>query len=158
MAKEASSAIIQNYSKAPFFKKYIGVFEETYYRDWECIVDIDMHLIHALAECLEMGHKNIVRSSTLDIQGNRIERLIRICNMFGADTFYEGASGKNYIHEQDFLAKGVKVEFQNYRHPVYRQLYGDFMPDLSVIDLLFNCGAESLGIITGNAKGENYRE
>ncbi len=156
--KKHLSAITQNYSKAPFFRKYIGLFEDTYCRDWEYIVDIDMYFIHALAECLGMGHKKIVRSSALDIQGNRIERLIKICQRFGADTFYEGASGKNYIDEQDFLSKGVKVEFQNYQHSVYRQLYGDFIPNLSVIDLLFNCGAKSLGIITGIAKGEHHRE
>jgi len=134
------------------------MFEDAYSRDWECLVDIDMHFIYALARCLGMGYKKIVRSSTLDIQGGRIERLIKICELFGADTFYEGASGRNYIDEQDFLAKGVKVEFQNYRHPVYRQLYGDFAPNLSVIDLLFNHGSESLEIITGNIKGECHRE
>ena len=156
--KKHLAAIRQNYSRATHFKEHIGMFEDAYSRDWECLVDIDMHFIYELARCLGMGYKKIVRSSTLDIQGGRIERLIKICELLGADTFYEGASGRNYIDEQDFLAKGVKVEFQNYRHPVYRQLYGDFAPNLSVIDLLFNHGSESLDIITGNIKGECHCE
>jgi hypothetical protein len=156
--KKHLASIRQNYSKAPFFKEFIGVFEETYERDWECLLDIDMHFIRVLAECLGLGHKKIVRSSKLDIQGGRIERLIKICEIFGADVFYEGASGKNYIDEGDFLARGIKIEFQNFNHPEYRQLYGDFTPNLSVIDLLFNHGAESLGIITGTIKGEYHCE
>ncbi len=156
--KKHLAAIRQNYSKAHHFKEYIGVFEETYGRDWEYLIDIDMHFINILAECLGLSHKKIVRSSTLGVQGTRIERLIRICEIFGADVFYEGASGKKYIDERDFLASGIKVEFQNYHHPSYRQLYGDFTPNLSVIDLLFNHGTESLGIITGNFKGEYHCE
>jgi hypothetical protein len=156
--KKHLAAIRQNYSKAPYFKEYVGIFEEAFERDWECLVDIDMHFIHRLAECLGMHNKNMVRSSTLDIQGGRIERLIKICEFFGADIFYEGASGRNYIDEGDFLARGIKIEFQDYQHPSYRQLYGDFTSNLSVVDLLFNHGKESLAIITGNIKGDNNRE
>jgi hypothetical protein len=156
--KKHLAAIRQSYSKAPCFKDYIDIFEDAYARDWDSLVALDMYFIQTLAECLGMGHKNIVRSSTLNIQGDRIERLIKICEFFGADVFYEGASGKNYIDERDFLARGVKVEFQNYLHPAYRQLYNDFTPNLSVIDLLFNRGKESLGIITANIKGEYHRE
>jgi len=156
--KKHLAAIRQNYSKAPFFKDYIGVFEEAYGQDWECLVDIDMYFIHTLAECLGIDNTKVVRSSTLGIQGDRIERLIKICKRFGADVFYEGTAGKNYIDERDFLARGVKVIFQDYLHPTYRQLYGDFIPNLSVIDLLFNHGKESLGIITAKVKGEYPRE
>jgi hypothetical protein len=156
--KKHLAAIRQSYSKAPCFKDYIDIFEDAYARDWDLLVALDMYFIQTLAECLGMRHKNIVRSSTLNIQGDRIERLIKICEFFGADVFYEGASGKNYIDERDFLARGVKVEFQNYLHPAYRQLYNDFTPNLSVIDLLFNRGKESLGIITANIKGEYHRE
>ena len=152
--KKHLAAIRQSYSKAPCFKEYIGMFEEAYGRVWERLVEIDIYFIHELAKYLGINHKKIVRSSTLDLRGGRIERLIKICERFGADVFYEGASGKNYIDERDFLAKGVSVEFQNYLHPVYRQLYGNFIPNLSVIDLLFNKGMDSLGIITGQVKGE----
>lgn len=156
--KKHFAAIQQNYSKTPYFKKYIDIFEDAYTRDWEYLVDIDMHFIYRLAECLEMENKRIVRSSTFTVTGDRIERLINICKFFCADTFYEGAAGKNYIDEQVFLNQGVKVQFQIYQHPTYQQLYGDFIPNLSIIDLLFNHGPESVGIITGKGKGENNHE
>lgn len=142
------NSIKQNYAKAPFFRDNIPIFEDAYAREWEYLVDINVFFIQRLAGCLGLGDKKFVRSSALNIQGNRIGRLIAICKLFKAETFYEGAAGKNYIDEKAFAAHGIKVEFQNYRHPVYRQLYGDFIPYLSVIDLIFNHGQDSLPILT----------
>jgi hypothetical protein len=67
--------------------------------------------------------------------------------------FYEGAAGRNYIDEEAFRKQGVRVEFQDYEHPVYQQLYGRFIPHLSLIDLLFNHGRESLAILTHQDNG-----
>ena len=94
-----------------------------------------------------LSNKEIVRSSSLDVRGDRIERLVTLCKIFKADVFYEGAAGKNYIDCKHFEEHGIRVEFQDYKHPVYNQLYGDFVPYLSVIDLLFNHGPESLSVI-----------
>jgi hypothetical protein len=146
--KKHLASIRQNYSNAPFFKTYFNIFEHAYAKEWEYLVDIDIYFIEKLAECLGMSNKKIVRSSTLDVKGDRMGRLIHICKFFGADTFYEGASGKDYIDEKSFLSQGIWVEYQNYQHPTYNQIYGDFVPYLSVIDLLFNHGPESLKIIT----------
>lgn len=140
-------SIRQNYSKAPYFKNYIDIFEEAYSKEWEYLAEIDIYFILKLAECLGMKDKKPIRSSSLNIKGGRIERLINICKLFNADTFYEGAAGKNYIDDTQFLRHGIKVEFQDYKHPVYKQLYGDFVPYLSVIDLLFNHREESLAIL-----------
>ena len=141
-------SIRQNYSKAPYYRRYFPMFEETFGRDWEYLVDLDMHFILTLAEALGMNTTKIVRSSNFGVSGDRIERLITICKKLNGDVFYEGASGKSYIDEQLFLEKGITVKFQDYHHPVYGQLYGDFIPYLSVIDLLLNEGEKSLSVLT----------
>lgn len=145
-------SIKHSYSKARFYKEHIGIFEEAYSMDWEYLVDIDMHFILKLADSLGMVAKKIVRSSGIEAGrgGDRIERLINICKAFGADVFYEGASGRSYIDNSAFAVHGIKVEYQDYKHPVYKQLYGDFVPYLSVVDLLLNHGKDSLNIIMGN--------
>ncbi|HAG51110.1 MAG: hypothetical protein A2X87_04490 [Deltaproteobacteria bacterium GWC2_42_51] len=140
-------SIKQNYSKAQYFKKYIDIFEEAYSKEWEYLVDIDIYFILKLAECLGMGDKKIIKSSTLSVTGDRIERLVNICKLYNADIFYEGAAGKNYIDDSHFAKNGIKVEYQDYKHPVYNQLHGDFVPYLSVIDILFNNGDKSLLIL-----------
>ena len=153
--KKHLSSIKQNYGRAPFFRDYIHLFEEAYSRDWEFLIDLDLYFIMKLAECLGMGEKRIVRSSALPVNGDRTERLIQLCKHFGAETFYEGAAGRNYIDKGVFLERGIRVEFQDYEHPVYHQLYGEFIPYLSLIDLLFNHGRESLSILTHQNKGRS---
>lgn len=152
--KKHLTSIRQNYAKSKYFNDYIMFFEDAYAREWEFLIDLDMFLISGLNKNLGIEDKEIVRSSTLNIRGDRIERLINLCKSFGADTFYEGISGKHYIEEELFQQNGISIEYQDYQHPVYRQLYGEFVPYLSVIDLLFNHGKESLAIITGTGEGE----
>lgn len=151
--KKHLASIRQNYSAAPFYKDYIGLFEDAYSRNWEFLIDLDMFLIRGLNKNLGMENKKIVQSSTHNIKGDRMKRLINICKLFGADTFYEGISGKNYIEEELFRQNGIRIEYQDYQHPVYRQLYGEFVPYLSAIDLLFNHGKESIKIIRDASKG-----
>jgi len=146
-SKKHLASIMQNYSRAPFFAQYIRTFEEAFSMEWTRLVDLDMHFIKQLAGLLGADANKIVRSSSLGIKGDRIERLIRICHHFNADIFYEGAAGRDYLDENIFKSAGISIEFQNYKHPIYSQLYGDFLPYMSVIDLLFNCGGESMSII-----------
>jgi hypothetical protein len=143
-------SITQSYSKSPYFKKHIGVFQEAYDQNWNYLVDIDIYFINKISEALGMHNKVTVRSSELDIHGDKISRLINICRYFNADTFYEGAAGKDYIDVEVFRRENITVDFQDYRHPEYDQLFGVFIPYLSIIDLLFNCGDKSLSILSKN--------
>lgn len=137
----------QNYAKAPFFKKYSAdllsiISDMKYKRLVSLSMDILVWLLHVL------GIKTpFVLSSELGIFGDKITRLIDIIKHFGGDTFVEGSMGKRYINEADFSSAGVSVVYQDYKHPVYPQLYGEFVSHLSILDLLFNCGLESLSIL-----------
>ena len=101
---------------------------------------------------LSITTKTILSSGlSIDIK-NQQYRLVEICQALGCDYFYEGKSGQNYIDTELFKAHDIVVEFQDYKHPYYNQLWlkeGDFISHLSIIDLLFNHGPESLAIITG---------
>jgi len=146
-------SIKNNYSKAPFYENYIKIFEDAYAIDWVGLVDLDMYFIHKLLECIGMRDKKIIMSSSLAVKSSGVGKLIEICKIFKADIFYEGAAGRDYIDENIFLNEGIKIEYQDYKHPEYSQLYGKFIPYLSVIDLLFNHGENSLSILA-NANSE----
>ena len=109
---------------------------------------MDLKLIFWLAKQLGISTP-MVLSSELGIAGSHTQRLIDIIKNQGGNRFYEGSSGQYYIDTNDFDKAGIKVSFQDYQHPVYPQLYGAFVSHLSVIDLLFNCGPDSLKILTG---------
>ena len=49
-----------------------------------------------------------------------------------------GALGGNYLIEGDFDMVGVKIEYQAYQSPVYSQLWGDFVPNLAIVDAWMN--------------------
>ena len=149
--KKHIKRVKQNYSSSLFFDRYFGDFEAIIGKKWEYLIDLDMELIYWLAEELDIK-RNIMFSSDLNVQGDRINRLIKICKKVGANKFYEGAAGKSYIDPTDFENEGIKVDFQEYVHPQYRQLYKEFIPYLSAIDLLFNEGENSKRILLGGEK------
>ena len=77
------------------------------------------------------------------------ERLIAITKHFGADTYLAGGGGRDYMDLDRYERNGIKVLFQEYHHPVYEQRFGAFEPFMSVLDLLFNHGPDSLKILRG---------
>lgn len=146
--KKHLRALETNYSPAPYFKDYFPPFESILSKKWERLADLCVCLIKKISELLEI-RTPLFRSSELNVTGERDERLIKICQKFGAQVFYEGETGKNYIDIEKFKKQGVQVQFQGYRHPVYPQLHGEFISHLSIVDLLFNHGPESLKILAG---------
>ena len=140
------NSIRQNYSRAPYFDQYFPMFDEVFSQKWTSLVSLNVAFLRRFSEALGI-QTEFVFSSTIANSGDKCQRLINICKMLKADVFYEGAAGKNYIDENLFREEGIKVEYQNYQHPIYPQLYGEFVSHLSIIDVLFNCGQETSRII-----------
>ena len=140
--------IVQNYRKAPFFDQYMGSVEGILAHPWRMLIDLNVAFIHMVMEQLGLNTRVYFSSDLKVPKMGKTERLIEVCRYFGADTFLEGDAGKDYIDETLFAREGIRLEYHGYRHPVYRQLHGDFIPYMSAIDLLFNHGRDSLGILT----------
>ena len=91
----------------------------------------------------------IIKESELNINGNSTERLVNVCKELGAETYVSGVGGKEYMNEKLFQKNNIKIEYQKFQCPTYTQIFGgDFIPNLSIIDLLFHNGSESLPILT----------
>jgi hypothetical protein len=136
-----------NYSKAPFFLNYCKFFKETYSRHWDYISELDIYLTVEISRILGIKTQ-FFRSSELGIKGDKTSRLINICKHFAADRYLTGDSAKDYLDQDMFRANSIDLEYQDYHHPEYPQLYGDFIQHMSIVDLLFNCGRESLPILS----------
>lgn len=144
--KKHIKSISQNYHKAPYFKDYFYSLEKILSQNHEFLFDLNMRLIYFLAESLRINTK-IVFSSELGVKGEKTDRLMNICLYLKATEYLTGDLAKDYLDETAFLNNKISLIYHNYQHPVYRQLYGEFVPYLSVIDLLFNHGKESLKIL-----------
>ena len=91
----------------------------------------------------------LVKSSTLQVQGQRSELLLDICQKVNASAFHGGMGGsRTYLDKPAFDAAGMGVVWQEFAHPVYPQP-GDapFVKGLSALDVLFNCGPRSAEIL-----------
>lgn len=139
-------SIVTNYSKAKYFDRYIGFFEDMYKRDWKYLIDINIFTIKFILNSLHI-EKEIILSSKIMSRDDPNERLIDICQHLKADTYLAGEGGANYMDINKFEANAVKVIFQKFNHPSYNQLFGNFEPYMSAIDLIFNHGEEGINII-----------
>jgi len=149
--KKHLNALVTNYSKAPFFKEYIGFFEQTYAQDWKYLVDINIHIIQNLVKLMDIPDTELILASKIDSREGPTERLVDLCKQVEGDIYLSGKDGATYMDLDIFEKEGIKIIFQDYKHPQYPQLFGSFEPYMSILDLLFNCGPESLSILR---KGE----
>ena len=142
-------AITTNYRKAPYWSVLEPFLEEVWTRQWQTIAQLNIHVVKRLVEILGIETPIHVASETGAFPEDPDERLIAIARHFGADTYLAGSGGHYYMDLEKYSKNRLRVVFQEYRHPVYRQQFGEFIPFLSVLDLIFNHGLESLSIVRG---------
>ncbi len=150
-ARKHIASIRQAYARAPHVERYVPALEELLHCRWERLVDLDIACASLIAGWLGLSRR-IERSSVLGITGERSERLVNICRHFDASTYLSGDSAEAYLDIPLFEARGIAVEWQRYSHPTYAQLHGAFVPFMSTLDLVLNCGDESASIASGGGR------
>jgi len=143
-------ALISNYKKAPHWSVLEAFFTDLFQSQWQTISQLNIHVVKKLVEILGIKTPLHIASEMGNFPEDPDERLIAITKYLGADTYLAGSGGRNYMDVDKYNRNSIKVLFQDYKHPVYHQLFGDFLPYMSVIDLIFNHGDESLRILRGN--------
>ncbi|CAI9831664.1 WbqC-like family protein [Nitrosopumilaceae archaeon] len=127
-----------HYSKCEFFR-YWSKFIPCYENENKMLLDIDMETIKIFMNIFNINIKMLF-SSELGITKKKSDLVLDICRSTGADTYISGAMGSDYLKLDDFEKYGISVKFQHVRHPKYRQRFGEFIPNLSALDLLLNEG------------------
>ena len=143
-------AILSNYKKATYYHYLEEFFDEMFCFNWELISQLNISLVNKLVKVLEIDTPLFVSSELGEFPQDADQRLIAITKLFGADTYLAGIGGREYMDLDRYKENGIEVVFQDYTHPVYDQLFGEFQPNMSVIDLVLNHGPQSLTILRGN--------
>ena len=143
-----------NYSKSAFFNDYQDELREIYGKEWDRLIDLNLKLIKTVRNWLGIETPIKLASELPKSTLKGTELILSFCRELNADAYLSGVGGKNYLEQEQFDSNNINLEYQNYTPIVYKQMFGDFLPNLSVIDLLFNCGKESLSQIMGNHKHE----
>jgi hypothetical protein len=140
-------ALRTNYARAGYWREASGFLEEFYRREWQWLVEVNVASIQWLREVLGITTPLRSASQLPGLSDDPTGRLVDICRAVGAGTYLSGADGPKYLDLDQFADAGIEVIFQEYQHPVYPQLFGDFVSHLSALDLVLNCGAEGLNIL-----------
>ena len=153
--KKHWKSILLAYKKAPFFNKYSDFLEDVYKREWELLTELNEHMLKWFLDVL--GIKvTFLDASEFHFSGEKSDLVLDMCKCLKADIYIFGEMGKDYANIELFEKEDIKIIFQEYKHPGYPQLHGNFISHISILDLLFNCGDSSLDILMeGNLTKED---
>lgn len=135
-----------NYRKTRYFAEHSVFFEQLYRQPWRLLNDLTSEATAYLLK--SFGIVTPVRvSSRMAATGRKQDLILNLCQEVGATVYLSGPFGRDYLQEAAFRDAGIKVRYQDYRHPTYPQAYAGFEPFMAAVDLLFNCGSESLNVM-----------
>jgi hypothetical protein len=137
--------IEQAYSKAPYFKTYAPYISDLYRVKWFLLSDYTMYVIDILSQLLNIKIPKIYKSSSLQAEGHKTDRLLTLLKNIGATEYISAPAARDYLESEKFT--DIKLKWFEYNHPVYPQIRGDFLSHMSVIDLLFNTGDKAIEYI-----------
>lgn len=138
-----------NYRKAPHFSEYGPEIAALYERKWEWLIDLAEEWIRLLLRWLEID-RELERTSEMDISGKATEMVVDMCRKTEADGYLSGMHGKDYLDGEAFRSAGIDLQFQDFSCPEYPQCgSGPFVPNLSVVDMILNCGPASIDLLMG---------
>jgi len=140
--------ISQNLKKAPHWSRYARGLEAFYTKPYGKLSDLNLEMTVWFFQQLGIATPWKLESE-IGTSTESTERLIELCKKTGATGYLSGAGGKDYMDEARFRQEGLGLTYQHYTHPTYAQQHGDFLPYMSIVDLLMNEGPNSLAVLRG---------
>ena len=133
--------IQENYRKTEYYQEILPYIMDLYSIPCEKMVDFNMSSIRMLMKLFDIQIE-MVMASSLKAEGKSNELIVSIMKELGCSHYLSGTGAKDYFISDPYERAGIEVIWQEFKHPVYPQQFGEFIPYLSSIDLLFNCGIE----------------
>jgi hypothetical protein len=139
--------------KYPFWNDLKEIVYPPLDKSFERLVDLNLALINNIREYLEIDTPTVLASemSCEDLKGSDL--ILEICSRANADLYISGPDGISYLESEKFLKNRIEIVYHDFQHPEYPQLGKEFTSHLSVLDLIDNCGKNSIGFINTCEKG-----
>lgn len=149
---QANLALLrENYRKAGSFREVMPLIEELYSDPPPLMRDFNLRWLERLVDLLDVRIP-FVLSSTLQPNGQKNELLIDLLTKVGATHYLSGTGARGYMDPEAFSRAGIDVVWQQFEHPAYPQQFGSFVPFLSIVDALFNCGVDGTRALLRSCK------
>jgi hypothetical protein len=139
--------IEQAYKKSPYFEKYVPELAPFFASEQSSLSEWNMSFIRCMAWLFGIKTRFIILSELPEIHTKSTDALIEISRAAWADHYLSWRDGRSYLEVHKFIEAHIQVSFQDFHHPKYSQLWWDFLPYMSAIDLLFNEWENSLEFI-----------
>lgn len=128
-----------NYKKSAFFSNVFNDYVQLIDREYTNLSEMNASIIEFILAKFEIETK-IIKSSELNIASTKEEKVMDICNALNATTYYSGTGAKAYQNESDFNSRGLQLSYSVFKSFEYKQLWGSFQSNVTVLDYLMNCG------------------
>jgi hypothetical protein len=139
------NTLVRCYAKAKYFDTYAARFEKLYLQPVSSMLsEVNLSFIKAI--CGILGIKTPIRSSReFKAREGKSERLLDFAQQTGSTEYWNGPKSKDYLDETLFKDAGINVKYFDYSgYPPYPQLHGDFVHEVTVLDLIFNTGPDAI--------------
>jgi hypothetical protein len=143
--KKHLKSIYYSYVKSEFFKEIYPIIEQLFSNQTDSLAEFNMEIIKTISHKL-FGQKEFIDSRDLGINSKeKLDRIVQICKTVNATEYLSPAGSMGYLEEMNYKERfsEASLDFaaQNYLPVSYQQISNsDFLPYLSIIDLLFNKG------------------
>lgn len=129
------------YRRAPHFDEVFPLVEELIETPTDMVAEFNLAAVRALTGRLGLDPGKLIVGSTLGVEGAGTDLLVNAVRAVGGSGYLCGGGAQGYQDDERFAPAGIELVQQEFQHPVYAQLRaGEFVPGLSIIDALMNCG------------------
>lgn len=144
-----------NYGRAPYFDAVFPWLADLISTSAVKIAEYNMQAIRAITTALHLDPTKLVMGSSLVVDGRATSMLISMVRAVDGDAYLAGGGAGDYQEDALFSGAGVELRYQNFHHPVYRQFNSaEFVPGLSVVDALMNCGFDGTADLLLQGQGQ----
>lgn len=145
-AKKHLESMRNAYANAPYVKEHLIFLEELFSTKFEKLIDFNLKIIRYLMKHLQI-YTEVILLSELDIPAKGDRLLIEMCRKLEASQFLAQRAARKYLDADRFTEAGIQLTDVKPPSPVYPQLWGSFIPNLSALDLVLNCGSKAHDIM-----------
>lgn len=138
--------ISQNYSKAPYFSEVLPLVEGVLLQNVNNLADFLSYGLQRVSAYLGL-QRTWCMSSVLQKDNNLRgqDKVLAICQELGATHYINMPGGKTLYDTESFAKLGIQLSFIEPKISAYRQFGGEFVPNLSIIDVMMFNSREQCG-------------
>jgi len=136
------------YKKAKYFKYYKDFFQEIFKgKIWKNLSEFNQYVIKKISYEILNFNTEFIDSRIFQCKEKKLHRILEILDKFeNISEYISGPSAKDYLTEDEFKKRNLKLIYMNYsNYPEYTQLYGSFIHEVTILDLIFNEGSNAIG-------------